>query len=567
MTDALREKLQNLPDKPGCYLFRGRTGRIVYVGKAISLRKRVQSYFRGHTLRHAPPKLRSLINSVVDLDFLVVRNEDEALLTESSLIKQHRPRYNILMRDDKRYLAIRGDPRDPVPRFTTCRIVRDDGARYFGPFPSDTVVRVTLDFLERRYGIRKCPPLVPDVETHAHCINDIVRFCSAPCIGRISPEEYRARFAEACAFLAGERVQVLAEVEEQMKSAAASRNFEKAAKLRDTLLALREMVRRRARVVATPEMHAADARRGLEQLRELFGLAAPPHIIEAFDISNILGSLAVASMVCAVEGLPDRRRYRRFRIRTVAGADDPAMMAEVISRRYRQVETPATDTEITEARRDHREIPDCGRHTGRSKSGSTQCPLRSSATSVSFPKGSLQPLSCTLPDLVLVDGGITQVRAARHALDALGLNSLPIAGLAKELETIVRDNGQQPSLLPRNSPALQILQRLRDEAHRFAIDYHRHLRNRRIRESALDEIPGIGPQRKQTLLQTFGSVYRLARAPLDKIAAVPGIGPELAAAILRAVGGDAVSTAKDTTVREGENSFTTEVAEGRRGNL
>jgi len=509
MTDALREKLQNLPDKPGCYLFRGRTGRIIYVGKAISLRKRVQSYFRASTLRHAPPKLRSLVNSVVDLDILVVRNEDEALLTESSLIKQHRPRYNILMRDDKRYLAIRADPRDPVPRFTACRIVRDDGARYFGPFPSDTVVRVTLDFIERRYGIRKCPPLVPDAETHAHCINDIVRFCSAPCIGRISLEEYRARFAEACAFLAGERVQVLAEVEEQMRAASAAHNFEKAAKLRDTLLALREMVRRRGRVVATPEMHASAARRGLEQLRDLLGLTAPPRVIEAFDISNILGSLAVASMVCAVDGIPDRRRYRRFRIRTVAGADDPAMMAEAITRRYRRVVEAVTPSSAF----------------------------------------SLQPSA--LPDLVLVDGGITQVRAARRALNALGLTSLPVSGLAKEQETIVREDGQPSVLLPRNAPALQVLQRLRDEAHRFAIDHHRRLRNRLIRESALDEIPGIGPQRKQTLLKTFGSVYRLARAPMEKIAAVPGVGPELAAAILRAVG-HAASTARDARVREGK---------------
>ena len=531
MTDALREKLQNLPDKPGCYLFRGRTGRIIYVGKAISLRKRVQSYFRSYTLRHAPPKLRSLVNSVVDLDVLVVRNEDEALLTESSLIKQHRPRYNILMRDDKRYLAIRGDPRDPVPRFTTCRIVRNDGARYFGPFPSDTVVRVTLDFIERRYGIRKCPPLVPDRETHAHCINDIVRFCTAPCIGRISLEDYRARFAEACAFLAGERVQVLAEVEEQMRVASAAHNFEKAARLRDTLLALREMVRRRARVVATPEMHAADARRGIEQLRELLGLAAPPHVIEAFDISNILGSLAVASMVCAVDGLPDRRRYRRYRIRSVVGADDPAMMAEVIGRRYKRVEE--------EGRAGPPDPPQQG-------------------TVLAGVKGGRQPAACrhggsggpALPSLVLVDGGITQVRAARRTLDGLGLHHLPVAGLAKEQETIVRADGQPPLSLPRNAPALQVLQRLRDEAHRFAIDHHRRLRNRLIRESALDEIPGIGPQRKQTLFNTFGSVYRLARAPVEKIAAVPGIGNELAAAILRAVG-NAASTARDAKVREG----------------
>jgi excinuclease ABC subunit C len=515
MTDALREKLQTLPDKPGCYLFRGRTGRIIYVGKAISLRKRVQSYFRAHTLRHAPPKLRSLVNSVTDLDILVVRNEDEALLTESSLIKQHRPRYNILMRDDKRYLALRADPRDPVPRFTTCRLVRDDGARYFGPFPSDTVVRVTLDFTERRYGIRKCPPLVPDQETYTHCINDIVRHCSAPCIGRIAPEAYRARFEEACAFLAGERVAVLAEVEEQMRAAAAARNFEKAARLRDTLLALREVVRRRGRVVATPEMQKADATCGLEQLQQLLGLAAPPRVIEAFDISNILGTLAVASMVCAVDGIPDRRRYRRFRIRTVEGADDPAMIAEVVTRQYRRV-------------------------SGESGSGGPALP--SSAFS-------LQPSA--LPDLVLVDGGITQVRAARRALDALGLEKLTVAGLAKEQETIIRADGQPPVVLPRNAQALQILQRLRDEAHRFAIDYHRRIRNRRIRESALDEIPGIGPQRKLTLLQTFGSVYRLARAPVEKIAAVPGIGPELAAAILRAVG-NAVSTAKTTKGHEGK---------------
>jgi len=408
--------------------------------------------------------------------------------------------------------------------------VRDDGARYFGPFPSDTVVRLTLDFVERRWGIRKCPPLVPDQETYAHCINDIVRFCSAPCVGRISPEEYRVRFAEACAFLAGERVQILSEVEAQMLAAAAARQFEKAAKLRDTFLALREMVRRRARVVATPEMRADDARRGLDQLRELLDLAAPPRVIEAFDISNILGSLAVACMVCAVDGIPDRRRYRRFRIRTVPGADDPAMMAEVVSRRYRHGKVQNKDTEIIEEDRDHRDRPNCGRYSGRSKYA--LCPPSSSVPSVSTPS------SLFLPDLVLVDGGVTQVRAVRAALAALGLGALPVAGLAKEQEAIVLDNGQPPLVLARNAPALQVLQRLRDEAHRFAIDYHRRLRNRRIRESALDEIPGIGPHRKQTLLKTFGSVYRLARAPVAKIAAVSGIGPELAAAILRAVGSE-----------------------------
>ena len=237
--------------------------------------------------------------------------------------------------------------------------------------------------------------------------------------------------------------------------------------------------------MARPEMHAVEALRGLEQLQQHLELMAPPRIIEAFDLSNIFGEHAVGSMVCAVNGIPDRRRYRRFRIRTVTGSDDPASMAEVVRRRY--------------ARLREERLP--------------------------------------LPDLVLVDGGMTQLRAARATLRELGLGDLPTVGLAKEREEIVRDNGAPPLLLPRDSAALQVLQRLRDEAHRFAIDYHRRLRNRLIRESALDEIPGIGPQRKQALLQTFGSVYRLARADSAEIAAVAGIGPDLAAAIQRAVGG------------------------------
>lgn len=483
MTEALREKLKQLPDKPGCYLMRDRSGRIIYVGKATSLRRRVQSYFRASTLRNAPPKLRSLVNSVADLEIMIVRNEAEALLTEGHLIKQYRPRYNILFRDDKRYLAIRGDVREPVPRLTTCRIIRADSADYFGPFPSANVVRTVLDFTEKRYGLRKCTPIRPDAETYAHCINDIVRFCAAPCVGRISDEDYRLRFLEACAFLRGERLQVLDEVKQNMTAASGRRDFEKAALLRDSWLALKQMVKQRARVVTTPEMQASEAHAGLAELQLALGLARTPQVIEGFDISNLLGTHAVASLVCAVDGLPDRRRYRRFRIRTVAGADDPAMMAEVVRRRYSRL-------------RDNRH---------------------------------------PLPDLVLVDGGVTQLRAVRSALAALGLQAVPAVGLAKRFEEIVRDDGNPPLLLPRDSAALKILQRLRDEAHRFAVDYHRRVRNRLIRESALDEITGIGPQRKQALLLAFGSTARLSRATAAEIAAVAGIGAELAEAIQRAM--------------------------------
>jgi excinuclease ABC subunit C len=479
----LKEKLAALPDKPGCYLMRDRKGTIIYVGKAISLRRRVQSYFRPSTLRDAPPKLRSMIKSVADLEVLTVRNEAEALLTESALIKQYRPRFNIVLRDDKRYLALRADPRDPVPRLTTCRILRDDHALYFGPFPSAAVVRTVLDFTEKRYGLRKCTPIHPDAETYRHCINDIVRFCSAPCVGRVSPEDYRQRFDEACAFLRGERLAVIEEVKAQMQAAADAHDYEKAATLRDTWIALREMVKQRVRVVATPEMHAADARAGIRELQRLIGLPAVPTLIEGFDISNLFGTHSVASMVAAADGLPDRRLYRRFRIRTVEGADDPRSMAEVVGRRYARV-----------------------RDEGK-----------------------------PLPGLVMIDGGVTQLRAAREVLADLGLGSVPTIGLAKQMEEIVLDDGRPPLLLPRDSDALRVLTRLRDEAHRFAIDYHRRLRNRLIRESALDEIPGIGPAKKAALLKRFGSVYRLARATREEIESVPGIDRVLAEAVLRAV--------------------------------
>ena len=292
-----------------------------------------------------------------------------------------------------------------------------------------------------------------------------------------------ARFAEACAFLRGERLGVIEEVKVQMQTAAESHDYEKAAALRDTWIALREMVKRRVRVVATPEMHAADARAGISELQRLIGLPDVPTLIEGFDISNLFGTYSVASMVASVDGLPDRRLYRRFRIRTVEGADDPRSMAEVIGRRYARVHNEGK----------------------------------------------------TLPGLILIDGGVTQLRAARETLASLGLSHVPSVGLAKEREEIVLDDGRTPLLLPRDSDALRVLTRLRDEAHRFALDYHRRLRGRLIRESALDEIPGIGPAKKTALLKRFGSVYRLARATREDIETVPGIDRTLAEAILRAV--------------------------------
>ena len=483
----IQQKLAALPDKPGCYLMRDRKGTIIYVGKAVSLRKRVTSYFRDSTLRKAPPKLRSMVNSIADIEVIIVKGEAEALLTESNLIKTYRPRYNVLMRDDKQYPSLRADPHEPFPRITTCRIIREDNAVYFGPFPSDSVVRTVLDFTEKRFGLRKCTPIHPDAETYKHCINDIVRFCSAPCVNRISVDEYQARFEEACAFLRGERMGIIRELKEQMQEVAHEQNYEKAANLRDTWLALDEMVKRRRGIITrAPALHLADARKGVKELKELIGLPQLPKHIECFDISNLFGTHSVASMVVALNGIPDPRFYRHFKIKTVEGADDPRSIAEVVKRRYTRV-----------------------RDEGK-----------------------------PLPGLILIDGGITQLRAAREALAEIGMENIPSVGIAKQFEEVVVDDGREPIRLPLDSQALRVLTRLRDEAHRFALTYHRWLRNRTIRESALDAIPGIGPAKKTALLRHFKSIYRLSRATLEEIKAVPGIDQALAEAITRALAHD-----------------------------
>lgn len=480
-SELIRQRLKEVPPRPGCYLMRDRRGVIIYVGKAKNLRRRVSSYFRPGA-RHSP-KVRSMVETVYDFEFMTVRNEAESLLTEASLIKRHKPRFNILMRDDKRYLALRADPSAPWPRFTCCRIVRDDGARYFGPFPSAPVVRTAKDFVEKRWGIRECDAIEPDAECHRHCLADVIRTCSAPCLGRISREEYAARFEEACAFLEGKRPAALGDVEGRMRAAADAGDFEEAARLRDTVFALREMTKAHF-VRKAPELRREDAARGLAELAEAIGLPKPPRIIECVDISNLFGTDSVASLVVARDGIPDGRLYRHFRIRTVVGADDPRSMAEVVRRRY------GPDSTLT-------------------------------ATS---PRA----------DLFVCDGGITQLRAARAAFAEIGVADMPTIGLAERQEEVVFDDGRANLLLPRDSQALFVLTRLRDEAHRFAITYHRNLRERHIRESVLDEVPGIGAAKKAKLLRRFRSIYGIARAEAGDVASVAGVSSSVADAVLRA---------------------------------
>lgn len=476
VSDKVRRKLGDLPDKPGCYMMRDRRGKIIYIGKAVSLRKRVQSYFRPGTWGKADPKLRGLIRSIEDFDYLVVRNEAEALLTEGQLIKDFKPRYNVDLRDDKRFLMLKIDPAEPWPQFKAVRLRKDDGAQYLGPYVSSTATRAAMGFVEKKFGLRKCRPLVPGEEDHRHCINDIVRYCSAPCVGRISREEYGERVRAACAFLRGETPALLEEVRESMAAAAERKHYEEAAALRDTWLMLREICSQRARVVSTPAMRAEDARCGIEELRAVLGLESPLKRIECCDISNISGTHSVASVVCAEDGIPAPAQYRHYRIKTVHQADDPAMMAEVIRRRFSR----------------------------------------------------LQAEGGAAPDLLVVDGGVAQLNAAAGEMLALGVRGIPVVGLAKRFEEIHIPGKRDPLRLVPGSRALHVLQRVRDEAHRFALAYHQRLRARRLRESLLDEIPGLGEKRKMALLGHFGSVLRIQRAGVEDIAAVPGIGPAMA---------------------------------------
>ena len=484
LSAKIAEAPGNLPDKPGCYIMRDKRGSIIYVGKAASLRKRVRSYFRDATLRHADPKLRGLIKSTTDIELVLARTEAEAVLTEARLIKEYRPRYNVDFRDDKRFLMISVDLATDFPVFRLCRMQKDDGRSYCGPYASSAAARAALDFIEKRFGLRKCRPRVPGPTDHEHCINDIVRYCSAPCIGKISAPEYAERVESARGFLKGERPELLGEVRTRMEEASESLDFERATALRDLLFRLSEISRNRAKALGTPEMRRDEALRGTREIGEALGMPAAPEIIEAYDISNISGTYAVGSMVCAVRGVPRRNRYRRFRIRMAARIDDVGMMSELVGRSF------------------------ASRAEGTGE----------------------------LPDLVLVDGGLGQASFVRKELTKLGLSRIPVVGLAKQYEELHIENRRTPLRLPSGTPGLLVLQRIRDEAHRFALDYHRQLRSKVVRESALDDIVGIGASRKKVLLRHFGSIQRLMRATEEQIAAVPGFGGVTAKNVKEALG-------------------------------
>jgi len=471
----LKEKVRRLPHGPGVYLMKDRLGRIIYVGKAKDLKRRVSSYFQPSRAMVIHPKIRALVAMIHDFEILEVKSEPEALLLEGRLIKDYKPKYNTDFTDDKRFLLVRVDESADIPQFGLVRFKKEDRARYFGPFAHSGFLRKTLVEMRRRFGVilgDASPQRLPDGRYRLY---DDVRQEIYGHANEVSVEVYRERLDQAASFLEGKSREWLAELTEEMKRSAAAHDFEKAAELRDIVFALEKTLSRTRKFVRTPHTPAGDEE-ALRLLQEAIGLENPPRHLECFDISHISGTFVVASLVHFSDGRPDKALYRRFRIKSFVGNDDFRAMEEVVSRRYRRLAEEGKP----------------------------------------------------FPDLVVIDGGAGQLGAALKAFLALDLEPPPLVGLAKKRETIIFSDGRAPLNLALNHGGLQLLQRLRDEAHRFANTYNAELRTRRIRESVLDGFHGLGAARRKALLEHFGSIDRIRLASVESLQEVAGIGPKLA---------------------------------------
>ncbi len=597
----LKARLAGLPDKPGGYIMRDARRRVIYVGKANVLRNRVRSYFHqsaGHT-----PKTERLVAEIADLEWIVTESELEALILECELIKRYRPRYNVRFKDDKRYPYIKVTLNEDFPRIMMSRNMVRDGSRYFGPFSSAQVVYQSLEALRRLFPYRTCNIPV-DGKPRRPCLYYHIGRCMGPCIGAVTREEYRAMIDRACLFLEGKQEQVMEQLYDEMEREAESLNFEKAAKLRDQINAINQIIERQ-RIVSEhlndhdfiamarddtqacvqvffvrvgkligreyflltgtsdesesqvmtsfltqfydeaasipPEIlvqHDLDElavieewmrrkrgkkvlirvpRRGekrailnmaienavetlnrlraewevdtnkhtqaLAELQEALGLEEPPSRIECYDISTTQGTAVTASMVVFSKGVPSKSDYRRFRIRSVEGQDDYASMAEVLRRRFARAREAQEQRAV----------------------------------------GAKESRWAIMPDLIIIDGGKGQLRAAREVMEEMGVGHLATAALAKQEEELFVPGKPDPIVLPRDSQGLYLLQRIRDEAHRFAITYHRKLRDKQGLHSVLEDIPGIGPRRRRALLERFGSLEGIRQASLEELLDVPGM--------------------------------------------
>ncbi|MBC8094480.1 MAG: excinuclease ABC subunit UvrC [Akkermansiaceae bacterium] len=539
VTEIIRQKISTLPHKPGVYLHKDRFGTVIYVGKARDLRKRVSTYFQPSRRMGWDLKFRALVEAIYDFDFHVVRSEPEAMLLESRLIKDFHPRYNVSFRDDKRFLMLKVNLNDPIPRFTLTRFKQDDGARYFGPFPNSGALRSTLSLVRRQYHLRGCRPLTPTERDYRHCLYAHLKFCTAPCIGNVTRDQYLEQVNAACDFLAGQCQEMQGQLEAEMRKAAAHQEYEKAAELRDLITDLKRTTRKTEKFERIPYSLplALDPAKDLAELAEVLGLPTLPVRIEGFDISNISGTFAVASMVRFKNGRPDRANYRRFKIKSVVGQNDFASMAEVVGRRYTRLLKEARGAGRDDLKEGGEAIPQALQElvddvsAAARKRGQPNAATDASASAVReqrAPGDGPSPGTSNLPDLILIDGGKGQLNMACAELKKLGLERIPIIGLAKEFEEIYQPGKSEPLRLAHSTGALKLLQRVRDESHRFANTYNAQLRLKRISESILDEFPNIGDRRKAALLKKFGSVQRIRMATEEQIAEVPGFGGKAA---------------------------------------
>ncbi len=528
LTEQVRKKLSDMPHKPGIYLMKDRFGTVIYVGKARDLRKRVSQYFHPSRRQGWDMKFRALVDAIHDLDTHVVKSEPEALLLEGKLIKEFHPRYNVSFRDDKRFLLLKVNLNDPIPRFSLTRLKTEDGAKYFGPFANSGSLRNTVAMVRRKFNLRGCRPLTPGESDYKHCLYGHLKFCTAPCIRNVSLEQYKLQVLAACEFLEGQTGEFEKQMEDEMKKAAIAQDFEKAAQLRDALNDLRRTTKKTEKFPRIPYTLpvSINPESDVRELCSALGLPSPPDRIEGFDISNISGTFAVASMVSFWRGRPDRSNYRRFRMKTVTGQDDFACMAETVKRRYTRLRYEADEKE-TGGKGEKEMLPD--------NAATSEEIIEEPITAQELPPSDEMnapwvPKPTTgYPDLILIDGGKGQLNAACAELAKLGLSPIPIIGLAKEYEEIYQPGKSEPLRLSHDSGALKLLQRVRDESHRFANTYNAKLRLKKISESILDEFPGIGGNRKAALLKKFGSVQRLRLASVEQIAEVSGFGGKAAA--------------------------------------
>ena len=615
-TPTFIERLRALPARPGVYLMRDSSGVILYVGKAARLRSRVSSYFGSPY--DLPPKIRQMVRRISDFEFIVTESEQEALILESNLIKEHQPQYNARLKDDKSYPFIKIDTTEEFPLVYVTRRVKEDGARYFGPFASASSVRKTLALLKKLFPYRSCTKTITGNDDRA-CLDYYIHRCAGPCIGEVDKSQYHEIIDQVALFLEGRTEQVVRGIKTRMEDASESLEFERAAVLRDQIIAIEKvhegqkvlhLTNENVDVIALAQqnrdawvevffirqgkligrenflMHRADgdepaevlaafvkqfytanpyvprsvllqylpddmkaiegwlrtkrqgavylrvpqrgekkklvdmvaqnAAQGLEQLtirrihestnnarateelQEALSLPKPPARIECYDISNIQGTNAVGSMVVFEDGKPKSSDYRRFQIKKVAGIDDYSMMREVLTRRFKR---------LSESRKRERE------NGAASRNGAS-----ANAWGV-------------IPDLVIIDGGKGHLGAALQVFLELGIDDVPLCSLAKENEELFVPYEKDPIVLPRDSQGLFLVQRARDEAHRFAITFHRQRRSKSSVKSTLDLVPGVGPKRKKMLIRRFGSVKNIRAASLEDVASVPGMTLTVARAI------------------------------------